>query len=66
MQCVWQRLPSGYLKSIVDPRGRPTITAGGDHYFHTVIRPYFSLYVRLTTGGTAGLAEWIMDDTCRV
>ena len=60
-----------------DPRGRPTITAGGDHYFRTCclyVRPHFSKSRRTKTckvqerigigsGGTVGLVEWIIDNT---
>ena len=58
-----------------DPRGRPTVTAGSDHYFRTCclsVRPHFSKQnqfqakTMFTTGETVGLAEWIMDDTCLV
>ena len=64
-----------------DPRGRPTVPAGSDHYFRTCC-PYIRHYVAyvptfqnlakqnkvqtkivIATGGTVGLAEWIIDDT---
>ena len=61
-----------------DPRGRPTVTAGSDHYFsrvvYTSVRPS-SLFkilqnktkvqggIVIATGRTVGLAEWIIDDT---
>ena len=59
----------------IDPLGRPTITAGSDHYFRLCC-----LYIRFSTiqnleklnkiqerimitiGGTVGPAEWIIDD----
>ena len=30
----------------IDPRGRPTVTVGSDHYFHTgtYVRPHSSKY----------------------
>ena len=61
------------------PLGRPTVMAGSDHYFHTC---YPSIRVRPSppysksrkikqfssenSGGIAGLAEGIIDNTCLV
>ena len=39
---------------VIDPFGRPTVTAGSDHCFHTYCP------------STVGLAQWIIDDTCLV
>ena len=59
----------------IDPRGRPTVTAGSDHYFHTCCLSIrrsksqnlaiqtFQTRIVIATGGTVGLAEWIIDDT---
>ena len=63
----------------IDPRGRPTVTAGSDHYFRTCclyvlpsVRPSplliisqikFQTWIVIATGGTVGLAEWIISDT---
>ena len=62
----------------IDPRGRPTVTAVSDHYFRTCclyVRPSVRTFQNLAkqnkfqartviaTGGTVGLAEWIIDDT---
>ena len=70
---MWPR--SG--RSIIDPRGRPTVTVGSDHCIiviivRTSVRPHFSKQNRFqaktmfTTGEIVGLAEWIIDDTCLV
>ena len=60
---------------VIDPLGRPTVTAGRDHCFCTC-RPYVPTFQNLakqnetkttfTTSETVGLAEWIIDDTCLV
>ena len=61
----------------IDPRGRPTVTAGSDHYFRTCclsVRPSplfknhakqnnFEARIVIATGGTVSLAEWIIDGT---
>ena len=63
----------------IDPRGRPTVTAGSDLYFRTCclsVRPSplfkisqksktktLSSEIVIATGGTVGLAEWIIDGT---
>ena len=53
----------------IDPRGRPTVTAGSDHCFCTCrpfVRPHFSKQSKTqakTMFATVGLAEWIIDDT---
>ena len=63
--------------SNIDPRGRPTVTAGSGHCFRTC-RPYvrtsvptfqnlvkqskFQAKTMFTTGETVCLAEWIVDD----
>ena len=56
----------------IDPRGRPTVTAGSDRCFCTC-RPYFQTFQNkfqektiIDTCETVGLAEWIIDDTCLV
>ena len=61
-----------------DPLGRPTLPAGSDHYFRTCFRPSASVptfqniakqnkcrlkIMIAISGGTVGLAEWIIDDT---
>ena len=61
---------------LIDPRGRPTVTAGSDHCFHKCrpsVRPSplskqnkFQAKTMFATGETVGLAEWIYDDTCLV
>ena len=65
----------------IDPLGQLKVPAGSDHYFRTHLRPYvcvrlhFSkchktnkgrLNIMIATGGTVGLAEGIIDDTCLV
>ena len=66
-----------FLLTTFDPRDRPTAKAGRDHYFRTCclsVRPYahpcFSkprdtkqFPNEITTEGTMGLAEWIIDGT---
>ena len=56
---------------IIDPRGRPTFTAGSDHCFCTCrpsVRPHLSKQNKIqvktmfANGETVGLAEWIIDD----
>ena len=58
-----------------DPLGRPTDPAGSDNYFRTDFRPspLFKISqnkrhvkIMITTGGTVGLAEGIIGDTCLV
>ena len=64
--------------SLIDPRGRPTVTAGIDHYFRTCclsVRtsvPIFQYLAKqnkvqasivIATGVNVGLAEWIIDST---
>ena len=64
-----------FQESIFDPRGRPTVMAGSDHYFRTCclyVRPSVPTFQNLakqnkvqakiviSTGGTVGLAEWII------
>ena len=56
-----------------DLRGRPTVTAGSDHYFRTGCpsvltfqisqKNNFEVSIVIATGGTVGLAEWIIDGT---
>ena len=61
-----------YIFALIDPRGRPTVTAGSDHCFCTCrpfvrppVRPHFSKQNKFqaktmfTTGKAVGLAEWI-------
>ena len=63
-----------FIVITLDPLGRPTITAGGGHYFHTCrpsICPHFAqnnFWVRIVfaIGGIVGLAEGIIDGTCLV
>ena len=58
----------------IDPRGRPTVTAGifARVVCPSVVRSHFSKSrkqsnfpgrIVIATGGTVGLAEWITDDT---
>ena len=63
--------------SDIDPRGRPTLMAGSDHYFRTwclSVRPSslfkiskkqnnFQVRIVIATGGIVGLADWIIDGT---
>ena len=56
------------------PRGRPTVNAGSDHYFHTchlsglyfhprfqnLAKFNFQVKIVTATCGTVGLAEWII------
>ena len=61
-------------KKTIDPRGRPTVTARSDHYIRTCC-PYvpafqnlskqnnFQVRIVIASGGTVGLAEWIIDGT---
>ena len=63
-------------KTSIDPRGRPSVTAGSDHCFCTCrpsVCPHFSNLAKqnkvktmFATGRTVGLAKWIIDDTCLV
>ena len=63
-----------YIFISFDPLGRPTVTAGSDHYFRTYcpfVRPHFSNLTKqqkkmVATNETVGLAERIIDDTCLV
>lgn len=65
---------SFHIKTI-DPRGRPTITASGDNYFH-ICRPsvvqilqaqkYFEVEIMFATVITVGLAKGINNDYCFV
>ena len=63
---------------IIDPWGPPTVTAGSDHYFRRCrlsVRPSVSTFhniakqnnfqvkIVIATGGTVGMAEWIIDGT---
>ena len=63
---------------LYDPRGRPTVMAGSDHFFRTwclsvltsvptfqnfAKRNNFQVRIVIATGGTVGLAEWIIDDS---
>ena len=58
--------------AFIDPRGRPTVPAGSDHYFYTsrpFVRPYVPKLQNQATipaGRDCGLAEWIIDDSCLV
>ena len=65
------------LVSCIDPRDRPTVTAGSDHYFCACCpfvrpSPLFKSSttkqqkIMVATGETMGLAEWIIDDICVV
>ena len=53
-----------------DPFSQLSIMVGSDHYFHTY-RPYVLTFqnqlsivnIVIATGGTMGLAEWIIDET---
>ena len=60
-----------------DPLGQATGPVGSDHYFRTDFRPYVTFQnlakqnkcrvkIMITIGGTVGLAEGIIDDTCLV
>ena len=64
---------------IFDPLGRPTVRAGSDHYFRTCFRRKSvitfqsiakqnkrRLKIMIANGGTVGLDEGIIDDTCLV
>ena len=60
---------------IIDPLGRPTITAGSDQCFRTCcpsVRPHFSKSSKAkqisceNIGDIVALAEWIIIDTCLV
>ena len=71
-------LPEVNMKNAnLDPRGRPTVTAGSDHNFHTFCpaiptfqnlarQNNFHVKILIAIVGTAGLTEWIIDDTCLV
>ena len=61
------------VSNIIDPRGRPTITAGSDHYFHTCqSHPKFQnlasninlrVQLMITTEWTVSLAKGNFDDS---
>ena len=54
------------MSLLIDPLGRPKVTAGSDHYFRTCclyVRPHFEARTVIATGGTVGMAEWIIDGT---
>ena len=62
---------SSTLLQVIDPRGRPTVTAGSDHCFCTCrpsVRPHFSKQNKFqaktmfASGETVDLAKWIIDD----
>ena len=58
-----------YYFDVVDPHGRPTVTAGIDHCFRIYThfsQNKFQAKTMFATGETVGLAEWIIDDTCLV
>ena len=53
----------------IDPRGRPTVTAGSDHYIRPYVRPHFSKSCKTKQISSensdryrraVGLAEWII------
>ena len=52
-------------KLAIDPQGRPTDTAGSDYLVS--VRPsvphFSNLAIVIATGGTVGIAEWIIDGT---
>ena len=52
----------------IDPRVRPTVTAGSDNCFYTCRSsvPTFQnkTYLMFATGKTVGLTDWIIDDIC--
>ena len=62
-------------KIMSDPRGRTTVTTGSDHYFHMwclyvrtsplfeIKQNNFQVKIVIVTGGTVGLAEWIIEGT---
>ena len=71
--------PTPFINRLLDPRGRPSVTACSHHYFLTrcpsVLPSTFQYLAKqnncqvrigFTTGGTVGLAEWIIDDTCHL
>ena len=58
----------------IDPRGRSIVTVGSDHYFpkfrsfvptfqNLTNQNKIQVNIVLTTGGTVGLAEWIIDNS---
>ena len=60
------RLVSFANNKNIDPRGRPTVTAGSDHYFHKChpfVCPSPVFKISQNNIGTVYLAEWIIDDT---
>ena len=66
----------GVVHHVIDPLGRPTVTAGSDHCFCSCrpsVRPsplskqyIFQTKTMFATGETVSLAEWIIDDTSLV
>ena len=69
------KIQLGIFLYSIDPRGRPTVMAGSDHWLFShmlSVRPQFSkqnkyqLKVMFATGETVGLTEWITDDSCLV
>ena len=83
--CLRQLLLKGiritwFIFALIDPFGRPTVTAGRDNCFPTCrplvcpsVRPHFSKSSKtkqqktmFATGETVGLAERIIGDTCLV
>ena len=60
----------------IDPRGRPTVTAGSDNYFHVcrsvptfqnlAKQNKFEVRIVIATVVTVGLAEWIIGSTSLV
>ena len=63
-----------YTKSMIftiqvfDPLGQFTVPTDSDNYFRTCFRPSpkYRLKIMIATGGTVGLAEGIIDETCLV
>ena len=63
------------FSSSIDPRGRPTVTAGSDHYFRAwcpCVYSHFSksrkknnfqVRIVIATGRFVGMAKWIIDVT---
>ena len=54
---------SNTYNTIIDPRGRPTVTAESDHYFRMCCLSVFQNLAKqnnfqvIASGGTVGLAE---------
>ena len=64
-----------HFDDIIDPLGRPTVTAGSNHCFRTrcpsvptfqnlAKRNKFHAKTMFTTGDTVGLVEWIIAFSC--